>query len=467
MLSELEAGRISADELLSTHLARNALLHERLNAVVAVDAESARKAARAVDEARRRKEPVGPLAGLPMTIKDGLDVHNMPAVVGNPEFVNRSKNCSDATVVARARSAGAVIWGKSNVPLMLGDIQTCNAVYGTTNNPYDPARVPGGSSGGSAAALAAGITPLEIGSDIGGSLRHPANYCGVFSLKPTWGALPQQGHIPPHPDRWFDVDLNVVGPMARSAEDLRLLYGVLCDRAPAPRRDARHVRIALWDEEPGFPLANDVRKAVRASAEALSRQGMRVEIAKPRIDGDELMAAYVALVNAVMSPNLPDAAIHAYAEQRAADSSAIEGRGAWASLAYHRYFSTASYREIMKSLVVREAMRRILAEFFADWDAILMPITPILPFPHVLETQKIFHERMFDVDATAEPSMKLITWIALATFLQAPAIAVPAGQVKGLPVGIQFVGPWHKEDRLFEIAATAEEILGGFRPPAI
>jgi amidase len=192
MLADLSAKKISARELLDAHLSRNEALHKRLNAIIETDIARAMKDAAAIDDARAKGTALGPLAGIPMTIKDGLDVENMPAVVGNPAFVGRSKNCADAAVVARARAAGAVIWGKSNVPIMLGDLQSFNAIYGTTNNPYDVTRVPGGSSGGSAAALAAGITPLEIGSDIGGSLRHPANYCGVFSLKPTWNALPQQ-----------------------------------------------------------------------------------------------------------------------------------------------------------------------------------------------------------------------------------------------------------------------------------
>lgn len=462
MMSDLESGRIAAEELLKAHLARNEQVHARLNAVVETDVEAACKQARAVDAARRKKLPLGPLAGIPMTIKDGLDVRGMPAVVGNPEFRNRLKDCADAAVVARARAAGAVIWGKTNVPMMLGDIQTFNAVYGTTNNPYDPARVPGGSSGGSAAALAAGISPLEIGSDIGGSLRHPANYCGVFALKPTWGVLPQLGHIPPHPERWFEPDLNVVGPMARHAEDLRLLHAVLSNRAPKPRRDVQSMRIAVWDEEPGFPLATGVRAAIRVAAETLSGEGLSVDVAKPTISGEELMSAYIAQINAVTSPNLPEAVFEAYREQRAADERAVGREGAWSDVCYHRYYSTASYRELAKTYVVRETLRRKLAAFFEDYDALLMPITPTLPFSHAQE--KSFIERTIAIDGATEPFMKMVVWIALATFLHAPAVAVPAGQVGGLPVGIQFVGPWHEEDRLFDLASAAEEILGGFQP---
>jgi len=185
MLADLNAKRISARELLDAHLARNTALAASIHAVVAADPERARKDALAIDDARAKGASLGTLAGLPMTIKDGYDVEHMPATAGFPPFASRPKDCADAELVARTRAAGAVIWGKTNVPLMLGDWQSYNAIYGTTNNPYDVTRVPGGSSGGSAAALATGITPLEIGSDIGGSLRVPANFCGVCALKLT------------------------------------------------------------------------------------------------------------------------------------------------------------------------------------------------------------------------------------------------------------------------------------------
>jgi amidase len=182
MLADLAAKRISARELLERHVARNAALHGKLNAVVASDLDRAWREAQAIDDARAKGMTLGALAGLPMTIKDGFDVEGMPATSGFPPFAARDRNCADAELVARSRGAGAIVWGKTNVPLFLSDFQSYNAIYGTTNNPYDVTRTPGGSSGGAAAALAVGITPLEIGSDIGGSLRPPANFCGVCSL---------------------------------------------------------------------------------------------------------------------------------------------------------------------------------------------------------------------------------------------------------------------------------------------
>src|SRR6185436_4622692 len=232
-LAALAGKRVSAVELLKAALARHADTHAVLNAVIAADPERALEQARAVDDARSRGEPVGPLAGLPMTIKDTFDVAGMAASSGLAAF--RRRMVGDAVAVGNARQAGAVIWGKTNVPVMAADWQSTNPLYGATNNPWDRTRTPGGSSGGAAAALAARITALEIGSDIGGSLRVPANFCGVFSHKPTWGMVTQRGHVPPHPGSHAERDLNVVGPMARSARDLRLLLSILEAGPLAPK----------------------------------------------------------------------------------------------------------------------------------------------------------------------------------------------------------------------------------------
>lgn len=466
MLADLSAKKISARELLDTHLARNEALHKKLNAIIETDIARAMKDAAAIDDARAQGAELGPLAGIPMTIKDGLDVENMPAVVGNPAFMGRTKTCADATVVARSRAADAVIWGKSNVPIMLGDLQSFNTIYGTTNNPYDVTRVPGGSSGGSAAALAAGITPLEIGSDIGGSLRHPANYCGVFSLKPTWGALPQEGHYPPNPEAWYEPDLNVVGPMARNAEDLRLLFGVMKNAKPSTRQDVKGMRVALWNEEPGFPLSSEVRNFTERAAEALSGIGIHVGRAKPEIDGEDMMRNYITVISAVMSGSLDDQVFQAFASLRSDDAKAVAAGAGWASTENFRLQSTASYRDVTHALQARHRMRTKLAEFFTRFDAVLMPVTPVPPFAHT--QSQTFMDRKIEIEGETVPFMKMVNWITLATFLHAPSISVPAGlTASGLPVGIQLVGPWHGEDRLFDLGAGLEEAMGGFIPPPL
>jgi len=410
---------------------------------------------------------VGALAGLPMTIKDGFDVENMPSTSGNPAFKGRAKTCEDAAVVKYARDAGAVIWGKTNVPLMLGDFQSYNDIYGTTNNPYDLSRTPGGSSGGAAAAIASGITTLEIGSDIGGSLRHPANYCGVFSLKPTWGVLDQRGHIPPLPGAFWESDLNVVGPMARNSEDLKLLWSVLNKSPMQKRRDVKGARIAVWDEEPGFPLAREVREGVQRAADALSKAGATVERKKPDIVGNLLMENYTALLVAVLSVGLPEDLFRSFEAMRDSDRRAVIENSAQAAAALYRLRATASYRDIVHTAIRRTGLKDKLKAFYdSGWDAMLMPISPVPPFKHLHEPG--FNERTLDVDGTTVPYSTMLNWIALPTALHTPSLAVPAGRTKaGLPVGVQITGTWHSEDRLFDFAAAVEDALGGFTPPPL
>jgi amidase len=464
MLADLAAKRVSARELLDAHVARGEALAGAINAVTERDLERARKDAAETDNARAKGRELGALAGLPMTIKDGFDVEAMPAVVGARGFYGRAKDCEDAAVVAAARRAGAVIWGKTNVSYMLGDIQSYNEIYGTTNNPYDLTRTPGGSSGGAAAALASGITPLEIGSDIGGSLRHPANFCGIAALKPTWGVLPLRGHVPPAPDAFIERDLNVVGPMARTIADLRLFWRVLGGRGakPAP---VEGLRIAVWDEEPGWPLANEVRDAVGRTADALSRRGLNVFRAKPPIPGEELIDTYRILLTGVLNADLPEEINNNIVARRAEDERLVREGGDGAEAALYRLRATGSYREIVKAGVRRQKQKDALAAFFTDTaDAIVMPIAPVTAFRHMHEGS--FVDRKLDVDGARVPYSTLLWWIALATSLHAPALAVPAGRTQaGLPVGVQIVGPWNGEDRLFDIAAAVEESLGGFVPP--
>ncbi|MBV9332339.1 MAG: amidase, partial [Alphaproteobacteria bacterium] len=364
LLKALETRKLFARELLDFEIARNDQLSSSLNAVVATDVERARRDADAMDVRRKTETLPGRLAGLPMTIKDGLDVENMPATSGNPAFVNRRRDCADAAMVRLARNAGAIIWGKTNVPLMLGDFQSYNEIYGTTNNPYDLSRTPGGSSGGAAAALASGITALEIGSDIGGSLRHPANFCGVCALKPTWGVLDLHGHVPPVPGAFFETDLGVVGPMARNTDDLKLLWSVLSQTEEAPRREIKASRIAIWDEAEGFPLAAEVREAVARAAEALSGAGAHVARAKPGIDTGALMENYTSLLVAVLSIGLPEDLFRSFEAMRESDRKAVEAEGERAAAARYRLRATASYRDVMGAAIRRTAMKDRLAAFF-------------------------------------------------------------------------------------------------------
>jgi amidase len=453
-IADLAAKKVSARELLDAHVARKDALHKTLNAVVATDLDRARHDADAIDKARMRGDALGPLAGIPMTIKDGYDVENMPATSGNSAYANRDKTCVDADVVKSVRAAGAIVWGKTNVPLMLGDFQSYNDIYGTTNNPYDVTRTPGGSSGGAAASLASGITPLEIGSDIGGSLRHPANFCGVVSLKPTWGVLSSRGQIPPPPGLYSEADLGVVGPMARNAGDLRLLWNILRGRTGAAPRPVKGARVAVWDEEPGFPLS-------------LTNAGVEIEHVRPPVNGNELMDVYLSLLTPIIGQSLPTALVQSFEAQRSDDLVAMRnGVSPFSAVAY-RLRVTASHREILAKMTRRQAMKDRLDAFFAEgWQAILSPISVMPAFPHL--QQPTFNERTLEVDGETVPYATMLCWIALATALHGPSLAVPAGQTAtGLPTGAQLMGPEHGEDRLFDFANAVEEQLGGFRPPPL
>jgi len=268
----LTAKKVSSVELTQDAIGRIERHDGKINAICVRDFDRALDAARAADAALGRGERK-PLLGLPMTVKESFNVAGLPTTWGIPAFKDW-RPTEDAVPVQRLKAAGAVIIGKTNVPVALADWQTTNPIYGTTNNPYDKERTPGGSSGGAAAAVAAGLTALEMGSDIGGSIRNPAHYCGVYGHKPSWGIVPDRGHLPPPPGTLASTDIGVVGPIARSAEDLALALEIVAgpdeDQAvgwrlalPPPRRGAlRDYRVAAWLDDPVTVFAS-IRHFIR------------------------------------------------------------------------------------------------------------------------------------------------------------------------------------------------------------
>ena len=275
---------LSSRELLDHILARVEQRNARLNAIVALDGERARAAADAADRATARGEAVGSLHGLPMTVKDVWESEGLVTTAGAPELEEYVPK-TDALAVGRLKAAGAIIFGKSNTPLYAGDFQTFNDVYGITSNPWDVTRTAGGSSGGAAAAVAAGLTPLELGSDIGGSIRNPAHYNGVYGMKPSWGVVPSRGHIPGPPGSLVETDVNCGGPLARSLEDLRTALRVVAGPVPEDAAawhlqldpgpeigTATALRVATVFAEGSdlLPLARDVRASLDAFASRLA-----------------------------------------------------------------------------------------------------------------------------------------------------------------------------------------------------
>lgn len=462
------AKRVSAVELLKAALARHEQTHARLNAVVAADVERALDRARAVDDQRAKNLlQLGPLAGVPMTVKDTFDVAGLPASSGLAEL--RRRQAEDATVVSLTRRAGAIIWGKTNVPVMAADWQSANALYGATCNPWEPGRTPGGSSGGAAAALAARVTPLEIGSDIGGSLRVPASFCGVFSHKPTWGMVSQRGHVPPSPGSYAERDLNVVGPMARSARDLRLLLSVIEDgplAAKAPPADLSAVRIGLWIDEPSFFLDEEVRDVILQFAAELRAAGCEVEPIPSPVDVNQLLGAYQTLLGAVVAEDLPPRMLRSMELTRPLAKLAVRRGAGPLSVAAMTLAYTARHTEWLAADAVRARLRHEVAGAFERFDAILAPVAPVPAFPHDLRP---FQRRtLAGSDGKGRPYVSMLQWIALATALRLPATTVPAGFTgSGLPVGAQLIGPPGSDGRLLALAQAIDEDVRGFQPPPL
>ena len=464
LIQALEARRVSALELLEASAARYRERNPALNAVVVTDIERARTAAAAIDERRAKGDSVGQLAGLPMTIKDSLDVEGMPASSGVPGLLKRI--AVDAASVARARAEGAVIWGKTNVPVMTADWQSYNPVYGVTNNPWDLARVPGGSSGGAAAAVAVGISPLEIGSDIGGSLRVPASFCGVYSHKPTHGLVSQIGHVPPMPGAHAQRDLNVVGPIARSARDLRLLLSIIGDgplAAKAAPAEIRGLKVGLWMEEPGFPLDPEVGDCVSAFAQGLAGAGAAVEPIRP-IDGAVLMDAYRTLLSPIIAQGMPPSALRGMERLRplAKLFAGLSGPSGWAAEALS---FTASHAEWMAANETRARIGDQTKTLFDRLDVLIAPATPVAAFPH---DHSAFSRRTLTLsDGAKIPYRSMLNWIALATACGLPVTTIPIGPTKsGLPVGLQIIGPAGGDTKTLAVAQAFEEAFGGFVAPA-
>jgi amidase len=467
---ELRARRVSSRELLEHYLARVAAHDPRVNAVVTLDADAARRAAAAADAALAAGRPVGPLHGVPMTVKDTFETAGLRTVAGVPELADHVP-AADAAAVARLRAAGAVVFGKTNTPTWASDWQTVNPVFGRTSNPFDLARAPGGSSGGSAAALAAGLTGLELGSDIGGSIRVPAHWCGVCGHKPSFGIVPQRGHLPGRPGALGEADLNVVGPLARRVEDLELaldvLAGPLPDAArawrlalPAARGAAlRELRAAVWLDDPAYPADGEMERVLDEAVRALRSAGARVTAARPDLDLRSALDTYLELFMPLNTRVQSDAEFRALvegAERPAGAPDSLLVRSLRATAIRHRDWLLADER--------RHALRARWETFFRDHDVLLCPVTLVPAIPH---DERPFPARTVRVSGAERPYLELLAWPALVTVALLPATVIPVGRTReGLPVGVQIVGPYLEDRTPLAFARGAEEVLGGFAPPA-
>jgi amidase len=466
----LAAGKVSAIEATDHVIARIEALDRSINAVVVRDFDRARDAARKADAALARGEQ-RPLLGIPMVIKESFDIAGLPTTWGIPDFKDWVAK-EDALCVSRLKAAGAVILGKTNVPLLLGEWQSYNEIYGTTNNPWDLMRTPGGSSGGSSAALAAGFGPLSFGSDIGGSLRTPAHYCGVYAHKPTLNVIPPRGHrIPNTVQR--ESDLAVVGPMARSADDLDLALAVTAGpdeegngiayglALPAPRHARlQDFRVLVIDEHPLLPTAHAVRTALGLLAERLAKAGAKLAHTSPLLpDLGESAKLYMRLLLAALAERWP---AETYADAQAtAEALSSDDRSLFAERSRG---AVLSHREWAAADMARIKLRLQWRALFREWDVIICPSMPTPAFPHDHSTP--MSARVIDIDGKQFPYFDQLVWPEIATTPGLPATAVPiALSETGLPIGMQIVGPLFEDRTPIAFAALIEREFGGFVAP--
>jgi amidase len=460
---------IGSRALLDHYLARVERYNPRLNAIVVTDLERARRRADEADAALKRGESWGPLHGVPMTVKESFDVTGLPTTWGLPQY-KETPAAEDALAVARFRAAGAVVFGKTNVPSYLADWQSFNPVYGTTNNPWDVARVPGGSSGGSAAALAAGLTGLEAGSDIGASIRNPAHYCGVYGIKPTWGICSPRGHA--LGGTVAQSDISAIGPLARSADDLDLALGIMAGpdavdgagwklELPAPKKQRLgDFRVALMLDDPNSEVDREVQDILQRLADALAKKGVTVsDKARPRIDTGEAQRTYIHLLRAATSGRQTTAEFEANRAKAAA-----LGEGDDSYLGRMLRGMTSSHRDWLAANEKRQKMRLEWARFFEEWDLLLSPIAASAAFPHDHEGER--HERTILVNGKQVPTTDQLFWAGFSCMAYLPGAVAPAGLTPaGLPVGVQIVGPQYHDRTCIHFARLLEREWRAFEPP--
>jgi amidase len=468
----LQTKKISALELVDRTIAHIEAADVRINAVVIRDFEQARAAARSADAALARGDR-RPLLGIPVTIKEAFNVAGLPTTWGLPQFKDFVPD-EDALIVSRLKSAGAVLLGKTNVPMGLADFQSYNAIYGTTNNPWDTKRSPGGSSGGSAAALAAGFGQLSFGSDIGGSLRVPAHFCGVYAHKPSLGLVPLRGYNPPpFPPQPGHGDLAVAGPMARTAADLSVALEVVAGpdaydcgvgyRLALP--DARHdniksFRVLVIDNHPLMPIDSAVRQAISSLSTRLAKAGVRVAHTSALLpDFTESAKLYMRLLASAKSDSItPDI----YQQSERAESAL----GSDDSLGAERTRGTVlSHRNWLETDEMRKRLQEQWRMFFREWDVVVYPAAPVPAVPH--DQSMPIEARAIEVDGKQVPYYDAFyLWADPASTYGLPATAAPIDRSPtGLPIGIQIIGSYLEDRTTISFAALLEREFGGFVPP--
>ena len=466
---DIQSKKVSSVEALRLHLDRVNKFNPQVNAIVAFDLDRAHSRAAAADAAIAQGKTWGPLHGVPITVKESFDITGLATTWGLPMLRNNIAT-SNAAGVRSLERAGAVVFGKTNVPTLLADWQTFNPIYGTTRNPWDLKRTPGGSSGGAAAALAAGLTPLELGSDIAASIRTPAHHCGVYGLKPSFGIVPQAGHAIPGAE--IPIDMLVCGPLARTADDLETALDAITGAEPEdahywtislpqPRfRRLKEARIAVWLEEDCCEVDSEIQRLISRALIAAEAAGGRVDTkARPFSDAEGTHALYVQLLRGATGAILPADLFESQRKQieRISDSDqSYLARTVRAVTQTHRSWFVA-HRE-------RAVLRRQWRAFFQDFDVLLCPVAASAAFPHDQQTERPY--RQIQVNGKAENYNDQLFWAGLASLAYLPATVAPIGLTSaGLPVGVQIIGPYMEDKTAIQFARLLAAEIGGFRSP--
>ena len=479
-VAALRRDDVSSVELVDQAIARIEAANPRLNIVVATSFERARSKATAADEALAADEPVGPLHGLPITVKDLFETAGLVTACGAPEFRDHVPD-TDAVAVERLTGAGAIVLGKTNVPRFGVDFQSYNDLYGLTRNPWETERTVGGSSGGAAAALAAGLVPLEIGSDVGGSIRIPAHFCGVYGHKSSQGIIPLGGHLLGPPGTPEASDLLVAGPMARSPQDLSLALELMAgadtlnssgwdlELAPPRGRDLRDLRVAYWFDDPRSPLEGAVRAELEATVDALRSRTNVVEVDIP-FTLDEILEIYAPLLVPIVSDTAPAPLRHL---ARTA-SLAVPALRLCERLGYNldpiRAGSLTgaglSHKGWLDLNERRTKLRWACRKLFSEVDVLLTPVAAFAAPHH--NTTGNRHTKSLRVDGKRRPYTDHLSWVALATTAYLPATSAPVGVTpEGLPVNVQIIGDYLDDQTTIKFAELLAEVRGGFqRPPS-
>ena len=468
LAAKVRSKEISSRELTELYIRRIEKFDPALNAVVVRDFERALEAAAAADAAVSAGGALGPFHGVPMTIKEAYDIEGLPTTWGIPAFAQNVAS-EDSETVVRLTRAGAHFVGKTNVPLELSDFQSYNEIYGTTNNPWNLERTPGGSSGGASAALAAGLCGMESGSDIGGSIRNPAHFCGVYGHKPTWGIVPSRGHA--LPGMIATPDVAVVGPMARSAEDLAAALEVVSGadafhergwklELPAPRkRKLADFRVAIWPTDPICPVSSQVAERVQSLGDRLARLGSAVsDAARPGFEPAHSHRVYRSMLNGQTCAGVPDEVFEKLTEA-AREFGPEEGSE---PLEFVRT-TVQAHRDWARNNNARGGLRLAWNAFFEDWDILLCPIMPTTAFAH---DHSPAEARSITVSGESVSYFRQVFWAGLPSVGCLPSTVFPTGVADdGLPIGLQAVGREFDDYTCIEFARLVSEEIGGFVAP--